>query len=158
MKDVFCAEFDLGSFMCRNFLKSLSRFLTWSICVRTERFTVIDWLLLQKLSGNDLKYTALIGKPSPITYHHAEYCLNEHAKTLGIGTPVQHLYCVGYVHTPSLYYCGTTAITRPLVTRRVTTNPVLATLICTSSSSHAPTTSLCIYSIWSGVGHMVKIC
>jgi len=51
--------------------------------------------LYKKLSGKDLKYTALIGKPSPITYHHAEYCLNEHAKTLGINRAIGHLYCVG---------------------------------------------------------------
>ncbi|KAF6030277.1 hypothetical protein EB796_011418 [Bugula neritina] len=47
--------------------------------------------LFKKLSGKDLKYTALIGKPSPITYHHAEYCLNEHAKSINIEKTISHL-------------------------------------------------------------------
>ncbi|XP_067934848.1 haloacid dehalogenase-like hydrolase domain-containing 5 [Watersipora subatra] len=51
--------------------------------------------LYKKLSGKDLKYTALIGKPSPITYHHAEYCLNEHAKSIGLKKTISKLYCVG---------------------------------------------------------------
>jgi hypothetical protein len=44
--------------------------------------------------GRELKYTALIGKPSEITYHHADYLLYQQAKTLGFSN-VDTIYCIG---------------------------------------------------------------
>ena len=48
----------------------------------------------QKITGRELKYTALIGKPSEITYHHADYLLYQQAKTLGFSN-VDTIYCIG---------------------------------------------------------------
>ncbi|CAC5402945.1 Haloacid dehalogenase-like hydrolase domain-containing 5 [Mytilus coruscus] len=50
--------------------------------------------LYQKLSGRELKYTALIGKPSEITYHHADHLLYQQAKQLGMEN-VDNIYCIG---------------------------------------------------------------
>lgn len=38
--------------------------------------------LYRKLTGQELKYDALVGKPSEATYHHAEYCLSQHAAAI----------------------------------------------------------------------------
>ncbi|GAB1609724.1 haloacid dehalogenase-like hydrolase domain-containing 5 [Argonauta hians] len=50
--------------------------------------------LYQKVTGRELKYTALIGKPSEITYHHADYLLSLQAQSIGING-VQTIYCIG---------------------------------------------------------------
>ena len=49
---------------------------------------------LQKISGRELKYTALVGKPSELTYQHADYLLHEQAKSMGMDG-VKTLYCIG---------------------------------------------------------------
>ena len=54
------------------------------------------FFMLQKITGRELKYTALIGKPSEITYHHADYLLHQQAIRLGIDG-IQTIYCIGYV-------------------------------------------------------------
>lgn len=53
------------------------------------------FLLLQKITGKDMVYTALVGKPSELTYHHAEYCIVQHAKSLGINKQIKTLYAIG---------------------------------------------------------------
>lgn len=53
--------------------------------------------LTQKITGRELKYTALIGKPSEITYHHADYLLHQQAKQLGIDG-IQTIYCIGWAY------------------------------------------------------------
>ncbi|KAH9512535.1 Haloacid dehalogenase-like hydrolase domain-containing 5 [Bulinus truncatus] len=50
--------------------------------------------LYQKITGKEMKYTALIGKPSEITYHHADYLLTQQAKLLGV-EHIRRIYCVG---------------------------------------------------------------
>ncbi|KAK3888762.1 hypothetical protein Pcinc_007235 [Petrolisthes cinctipes] len=56
--------------------------------------------LYKKVTGNDLIYTALVGKPSEITYYHAETMVQHHANTLGITHPITKLYAVGdNIHT-----------------------------------------------------------
>jgi len=52
--------------------------------------------LYKKVTGRDMIYTALIGKPSEITYRHAEHVLQEQAlKTIGLPNPVKNIYCIG---------------------------------------------------------------
>ena len=52
--------------------------------------------LYEKLSSRKLLYTALIGKPSELTYHYAEYRLNKVAQDqLDIHSPIKHIYCIG---------------------------------------------------------------
>jgi len=49
--------------------------------------------LYKKVTGQDLVYTALVGKPSEITYRHGEHVLQGHARQLG--KSVSTIYCVG---------------------------------------------------------------
>ncbi|XP_026221448.1 haloacid dehalogenase-like hydrolase domain-containing 5 [Anabas testudineus] len=51
--------------------------------------------LYKKVTGYDLKYEALIGKPSMVTYNYAELLVRQQAERLGWTTPVKRLYAVG---------------------------------------------------------------
>lgn len=51
--------------------------------------------IYQKLSGQELKYSAIVGKPSEITYYYAEKMLIKHAKSIGIQNDIKRLYAVG---------------------------------------------------------------
>ncbi|XP_033491201.2 haloacid dehalogenase-like hydrolase domain-containing 5 [Epinephelus lanceolatus] len=51
--------------------------------------------LYKKITGNELKYKALIGKPSVVTYNYAELLIRQQAETLGWNTPVKRLYAIG---------------------------------------------------------------
>ena len=51
--------------------------------------------LYKKITGHDLIYSALIGKPSEITYRHGEHVLQAQAKRIGIEKPLKHIYCIG---------------------------------------------------------------
>uniref|UniRef100_A0A2P2I1D4 Cat eye syndrome critical region protein 5-like n=1 Tax=Hirondellea gigas TaxID=1518452 RepID=A0A2P2I1D4_9CRUS len=56
--------------------------------------------LYKKITGRDLIYTALVGKPSEITYYHAETMVQQHARAIGITHPITTLYAIGdNVHT-----------------------------------------------------------
>lgn len=46
------------------------------------------------MSGHELKYTALLGKPSTLTYYHAEHVLQLQAREMGYGG-INTMYCVG---------------------------------------------------------------
>ncbi|MCL4152887.1 UNVERIFIED_CONTAM: hypothetical protein GTU68_004856 [Idotea baltica] len=51
--------------------------------------------LFKKVTGKDLIYAALVGKPSEITYYHSETMVQHHARTLGINHPITTLYAIG---------------------------------------------------------------
>lgn len=52
--------------------------------------------LYKKVTGRDLVYTALIGKPSEITYRHGEHVLQQQAQqVLGLDQPIKTIYCIG---------------------------------------------------------------
>uniref|UniRef100_A0A1A7YVG1 Haloacid dehalogenase-like hydrolase domain-containing 5 n=1 Tax=Iconisemion striatum TaxID=60296 RepID=A0A1A7YVG1_9TELE len=51
--------------------------------------------LYKKVTGYDLKYEALIGKPSVVTYNYAELLIRQQAENLGWTTPVKRLYAIG---------------------------------------------------------------
>ncbi|XP_061532882.1 haloacid dehalogenase-like hydrolase domain-containing 5 [Phycodurus eques] len=51
--------------------------------------------LYKKVTGHDLKYEALIGKPSVVTYNYAELLIRQQAERLGWATPVRRLYAIG---------------------------------------------------------------
>ena len=61
--------------------------------------------VLQKVTGNPLKYTALVGKPSEITYRYAEHVITKQARKMGYDSTMLKLYFVGYVHSllPSMF-------------------------------------------------------
>lgn len=49
----------------------------------------------KKITGYDLKYEALVGKPSVVTYNYAELLIRQQAEKLGWTTPVKRLYAIG---------------------------------------------------------------
>ncbi|NXP74247.1 HDHD5 hydrolase, partial [Ramphastos sulfuratus] len=51
--------------------------------------------IYKKVTGRELKYEALIGKPSTVTYHYAEYLIKEQAQKQGWNVPIRRLYAVG---------------------------------------------------------------
>uniref|UniRef100_A0A8C6UIQ6 Haloacid dehalogenase like hydrolase domain containing 5 n=1 Tax=Neogobius melanostomus TaxID=47308 RepID=A0A8C6UIQ6_9GOBI len=51
--------------------------------------------LYKKITGYDLKYEALIGKPSAVTYNYAELLIRQQAQKLRWTTPVKRLYAIG---------------------------------------------------------------
>ncbi|CAF95872.1 unnamed protein product [Tetraodon nigroviridis] len=51
--------------------------------------------LYKKVTGHELKYEALIGKPSVVTYNYAELLVRQQAESLGWTTPVKRLYAIG---------------------------------------------------------------
>ncbi|KAL7638321.1 UNVERIFIED_CONTAM: hypothetical protein RMT77_010889 [Armadillidium vulgare] len=56
--------------------------------------------LFKKVTGKDLIYTALVGKPSEITYYHSETMVQHHARKIGINHPITTLYAIGdNIHT-----------------------------------------------------------
>ncbi|KAF0041359.1 hypothetical protein F2P81_007257 [Scophthalmus maximus] len=51
--------------------------------------------LYKKVTGYELKYEALIGKPSVVTYNYAELLVRQQAEKLGWTMPVKRLYAIG---------------------------------------------------------------
>lgn len=51
--------------------------------------------IYKKVTGRELKYEALIGKPSVVTYNYAELLIRQQAETLGWNSPVERLYAIG---------------------------------------------------------------
>ncbi|XP_076123018.1 haloacid dehalogenase-like hydrolase domain-containing 5 [Alosa pseudoharengus] len=51
--------------------------------------------IYKKVTGRELKYEALIGKPSVVTYNYAELLIRKQAETLGWTSPVERLYAIG---------------------------------------------------------------
>ncbi|XP_068169228.1 haloacid dehalogenase-like hydrolase domain-containing 5 [Antennarius striatus] len=66
--------------------------------------------LYKKVTGYELKYQALIGKPSVVTYNYAELLIRQQAERLGWTTPVKRLYAIGDnpmadIYGANLYNC-----------------------------------------------------
>lgn len=60
--------------------------------------------LYKKVTGNELKYTSLIGKPSEVTFRYAEHCLHREAESMGIDEDLERMYIVG--DTPEVDIVG----------------------------------------------------
>ncbi|KFP26447.1 Cat eye syndrome critical region protein 5, partial [Colius striatus] len=74
--------------------------LLWMAEAKMPRFGHGTFLLCleniyKKVTGRELKYEALIGKPSTVTYRYAEYLVKEQAEKRGWKSPIQRLYAVG---------------------------------------------------------------
>lgn len=52
--------------------------------------------LYKKVTGKDMTYAALVGKPSEITYYHANRLLVDHARSIGVEN-VETIYAIGCV-------------------------------------------------------------
>ncbi|XP_070192263.1 haloacid dehalogenase-like hydrolase domain-containing 5 isoform X1 [Littorina saxatilis] len=51
--------------------------------------------LFKKITGNELHYVSLVGKPCEITYRFAEHTVSKIAKRMGINKPIKRLYFFG---------------------------------------------------------------
>lgn len=51
--------------------------------------------IYKKVTGRELKYEALIGKPSPVTYRYAQFLIQQQAEKQGWKAPIRRLYAVG---------------------------------------------------------------
>lgn len=51
--------------------------------------------IYKKVTGRELKYEALIGKPSPVTYRYAQLLIQQQAEKQGWKAPIRRLYAVG---------------------------------------------------------------
>lgn len=51
--------------------------------------------IYKKITGKELKYEALMGKPSEVTYQYAEYLIRTKAAEMQLNKPVQTLYAIG---------------------------------------------------------------
>ncbi|NXN96610.1 HDHD5 hydrolase, partial [Rhinopomastus cyanomelas] len=74
--------------------------LLWMAEAKMPRFGHGTFLLCletiyKKVTGRELKYEALIGKPSTVTYLYAEYLIREQAEKRGWKSPIRRLYAVG---------------------------------------------------------------
>ncbi|KAF4081461.1 hypothetical protein AMELA_G00161430 [Ameiurus melas] len=74
--------------------------LLWMAEAKSARFGHGMFLLClesiyKKITGHDLQYEALIGKPSVVTYNYAELLIRQQAEKLGWTEPVQRLYAIG---------------------------------------------------------------
>lgn len=67
-------------------------------------FLVCLEALYKKLTGDDLQYTALVGKPSEITFRFAEHVLARESQRLGHSEPIKTMYLVG--DTPEVDIAG----------------------------------------------------
>ncbi|OXB80464.1 UNVERIFIED_CONTAM: hypothetical protein H355_004297 [Colinus virginianus] len=74
--------------------------LLWMAEAKMPRFGHGTFLLCleniyKKVTGRELKYEALIGKPSTVTYRYAEYLIKEQAEKRGWKAPIRRLYAIG---------------------------------------------------------------
>ncbi|XP_069717151.1 haloacid dehalogenase-like hydrolase domain-containing 5 [Phaenicophaeus curvirostris] len=74
--------------------------LLWMAEAKMPRFGHGTFLLCleniyKKVTGRELKYEALIGKPSTVTYRYAEYLIKQQAEKEGWKSPIRRLYAVG---------------------------------------------------------------
>ncbi|XP_053111442.1 haloacid dehalogenase-like hydrolase domain-containing 5 isoform X2 [Hemicordylus capensis] len=51
--------------------------------------------IYKKMTGKDLKYEALIGKPSTVTYRYAEHVIRQQMEKRGWKSPLRQLYAIG---------------------------------------------------------------
>lgn len=58
-------------------------------------FLVCLEALYKKVTGRDLEYAVLVGKPVELTYRYAEHVIAQEAKKLGIKKKIQKLYFMG---------------------------------------------------------------
>ncbi|KAM3915063.1 haloacid dehalogenase-like hydrolase domain-containing 5 [Leptodactylus fuscus] len=74
--------------------------LMWMAEARSPRFghgifMVCLENIYKKITGKELKYEALMGKPSEVTYQYAEYLIRTQAAEMQWNKPVQTLYAIG---------------------------------------------------------------
>jgi HAD superfamily hydrolase (TIGR01456 family) len=87
-------------------------------------FLVCLEALYKKVTGRELQYTALVGKPSEITFRYAEHVLTSQSRKLGFTEPIRRMYMIG--DTPDSDIVGSNLyqryVDRAAARRRLTDN------------------------------------
>nr|KAF6368631.1 haloacid dehalogenase like hydrolase domain containing 5 [Myotis myotis] len=78
--------------------------LLWMAEAKMPRFGHGTFLLCletiyRKVTGKELRYKGLMGKPSILTYQYAEELIRRQAERRGWAAPIQKLYAVGHILT-----------------------------------------------------------
>uniref|UniRef100_A0A3B5M441 Uncharacterized protein n=1 Tax=Xiphophorus couchianus TaxID=32473 RepID=A0A3B5M441_9TELE len=92
--------------------------------------------IYKKITGKDLKYDALMGKPSELTYHFAEYLIRSQAMQRQWKLPITSLYAIGDNLMTDIY--GANMYSRFLEERASIKNPkAVAQVVAATGSSTA---------------------
>ncbi|XP_014326738.1 haloacid dehalogenase-like hydrolase domain-containing 5 [Xiphophorus maculatus] len=92
--------------------------------------------IYKKITGKDLKYDALMGKPSELTYHFAEYLIRSQAMQRQWKLPITSLYAIGDNLMTDIY--GANMYNRFLEERASIKNPkAVAQVVAATGSSTA---------------------
>ncbi|NP_001072058.1 uncharacterized protein LOC777961 [Takifugu rubripes] len=100
----------------------------------TGRFSVAWRTSTSKITGEELKYEALMGKPSELTYHFAEYLIRTQAVQRQWKIPITSLYAIGDNLMTDIY--GANLYNRYLEDRISRKNPkAIATMLAATGST-----------------------
>uniref|UniRef100_A0A8D3ECL9 Cat eye syndrome critical region protein 5-like n=1 Tax=Scophthalmus maximus TaxID=52904 RepID=A0A8D3ECL9_SCOMX len=92
--------------------------------------------IYKKITGKDLKYEALMGKPSELTYHFAEYLIRSQAMQRQWKLPITSLYAIGDNLMTDIY--GANLYNRFLEERVARKNPkAVAKMVAATGSTTA---------------------
>uniref|UniRef100_A0A3B4XEV4 Zgc:77375 n=1 Tax=Seriola lalandi dorsalis TaxID=1841481 RepID=A0A3B4XEV4_SERLL len=92
--------------------------------------------IYKKITGKDLKYEALMGKPSELTYHFAEYLIRSQAMQRQWKLPITSLYAIGDNLMTDIY--GANLYNRYLDERVARKNPkAIAKMVAATGSTTA---------------------
>ncbi|XP_061908704.1 haloacid dehalogenase-like hydrolase domain-containing 5 isoform X1 [Entelurus aequoreus] len=118
--------------------------LMWMAEAQSPRFGHGTFLvclenIYKKITGQELKYEALMGKPSELTYHFAEYLIRGQALQKQWQLPVTSLYAIGDNLMTDIY--GANLYNRYLEERAVRKKPIAVAKLAaaTGSSTSVPT-------------------
>lgn len=89
--------------------------------------------IYKKITGKDLKYEALMGKPSELTYHFAEYLIRCQAMERAWKNPITSLYAIGDNLMTDIY--GANLYNRYLEERIARKNPKAVAKIAAATGS-----------------------
>uniref|UniRef100_I3KKL5 Zgc:77375 n=1 Tax=Oreochromis niloticus TaxID=8128 RepID=I3KKL5_ORENI len=103
--------------------------------------------IYKKITGKDLKYEALMGKPSELTYHFAEYLIRSQAMQRQWELPITSLYAIGDNLMTDIY--GANLYNRYLEERVARKNPkAVAKMVAATGSTTAVNREEEIDSLW----------
>ncbi|XP_070558672.1 haloacid dehalogenase-like hydrolase domain-containing 5 [Ptychodera flava] len=105
--------------------------------------------LYQKITGQKMKYTVLTGKPSEITYHHAEHLTAQLANSMELDSPLRTLYVIGDNPMTDIY--GANLYNRYLASKPI--NVLKSTTMTTKLSATQGKKSSAYLSTISHIGH-----
>uniref|UniRef100_A0A1A8G0Q2 Haloacid dehalogenase-like hydrolase domain-containing 5 n=1 Tax=Nothobranchius korthausae TaxID=1143690 RepID=A0A1A8G0Q2_9TELE len=91
--------------------------------------------IYKKITGRDLKYEALMGKPSELTYHFAEFLIRSQAEQRQWKLPITSLYAIGDNLMTDIY--GANMYSRFLEERVARKNPKAVAKVAAATGSSA---------------------